>query len=278
MMQKPGIDTRYIYAVARIRVLETRLLGDASFERLVEQETLSDAVRVLGEFPDYADAASLAKGKADFESILRAVLKRTYDLIQGLLAQKSLLGPFYVKAEMVEGVRELDASAIDSTVYAAFHGAWKNNLFLKGYIKTAIDLENIKICIRTKALEWPRGVVMNAFIENGYIPTGYFRSSIGIGLADFFKAFEYRRYERIMREGLERYERAGDLSPLEKLCDDMLIDYITPAKYLHFGAEPLISYVLAREFEVKNVRSILVGKANGFKPGQIREVLRKSYV
>jgi vacuolar-type H+-ATPase subunit C/Vma6 len=278
MMQKPGVDTRYIYAVARVRVLETRLLGDGAFERLVEQETISDVIKVLGEFQEYAEASSLSKDGFDVERLARGVLRGAYELAGALLVEKALLEPFYVKAEVLDGTREVEASSIDSMVYGAFFERWKDNLFLNGYIKTAIDLENIKAYIRAKGLEWPPEVIMRSFLGNGRIPAAYFKNNLGVPLREFFNTFEYHRYDRALGEGLDRYEKDMSLSHLERLCDDMLIDYLRPAKYLHFGAEPVVSYVLAKEFEVKNVRAIVVGKANGFKDSQIRAILRRSYV
>jgi V/A-type H+-transporting ATPase subunit C len=65
---------------------------------------------------------------------------------------------------------------------------------------------------------------------------------------------------------------------LEKACDDFLIDYIVRAKYFPFGAEPLVSYILAKENEIKNLRLVLFGKKSGFSSEDIRRLLRNSYV
>jgi len=50
------------------------------------------------------------------------------------------------------------------------------------------------------------------------------------------------------------------------------------AKYFHFGIEPLVAYLFARENEAKNLKMILAGKKNGFGLDDIRPYLRDSYV
>lgn len=70
----------------------------------------------------------------------------------------------------------------------------------------------------------------------------------------------------------------NNIASIEKACDDFLIRYIKEAKYFHFGIEPLISYILAKENEIKNLRIILIGKMNGFDRDYIRRALRRSYV
>jgi len=42
-------DTKYAYAVARVRVLETRLLEKGQIDRMVEARNAQEALQVLGE-------------------------------------------------------------------------------------------------------------------------------------------------------------------------------------------------------------------------------------
>jgi V/A-type H+-transporting ATPase subunit C len=132
--------------------------------------------------------------------------------------------------------------------------------------------------LRLKSIEWPREILEKALLANGRIPANYFKNSLAATTAEFFRTFEYHRYDRLIRDGLGEYEDGASLARFEKLCDDMLIAYLRQAKYFAFGSEPLIAYALAREFETKNLRAIFVGKSNNFKEAEIRELLRESYV
>jgi V/A-type H+-transporting ATPase subunit C len=80
--RKPGSDPRYTYAIGRIKALEARLISLIEMGRLLEEETQADALRALGEFPDYADI--LAVGVQDPEEILDEQLRQAYELISKL--------------------------------------------------------------------------------------------------------------------------------------------------------------------------------------------------
>jgi V/A-type H+-transporting ATPase subunit C len=50
------------------------------------------------------------------------------------------------------------------------------------------------------------------------------------------------------------------------------------AKYVPFGPEPILAYVLTREGEQTTVRTVMNGRFAGVSPEDIRERLRESYV
>ena len=54
--------------------------------------------------------------------------------------------------------------------------------------------------------------------------------------------------------------------------------YIGRTRYVSFGIEPLVAYLIARENEVKLVRIVLTGKKIGLPPEEIKERLREMYV
>jgi V/A-type H+-transporting ATPase subunit C len=64
----------------------------------------------------------------------------------------------------------------------------------------------------------------------------------------------------------------------EKYCDDALIEYALPAKWVTFGIAPLAAYYLAKEAEVKNVRIVMTCKQNGVPADEIRKRVRRLYV
>ncbi len=76
---RPGSDTRYTYAVGRIKALEARLIPPPEMERLLEEETQPEVLRALGEFSDYAEL--LSAGVRQPEAILEAQLRRGYDIV-----------------------------------------------------------------------------------------------------------------------------------------------------------------------------------------------------
>jgi V/A-type H+-transporting ATPase subunit C len=68
------------------------------------------------------------------------------------------------------------------------------------------------------------------------------------------------------------------LSAIEKCSDDYFMSRVRETKWLPFGAPVLAAYLVAVEYEVKNIRIILAAKDAGLSGDVIFERLRESYV
>ena len=56
------------------------------------------------------------------------------------------------------------------------------------------------------------------------------------------------------------------------------MEYIKKAKLLCFGFEPILAFLIGKEYELQAVRIILSGKINGVPVEIIKERLRDMYV
>ena len=56
------------------------------------------------------------------------------------------------------------------------------------------------------------------------------------------------------------------------------MDLIKGARLVTFGPDRILSYIYAKETEIKIIRIIMVGKLNNISQEVIRERLRDSYV
>ena len=56
------------------------------------------------------------------------------------------------------------------------------------------------------------------------------------------------------------------------------MDMIRETKFIPVGLEVMVSFLLAHEYEVKNLRIVLAGKEAGIASETIRERIRDSYV
>lgn len=277
-MRAPGVDTRYTYAVGRIRVLETRLLSESDFETLLEEEDLEALLKVLSEFGEYSKLAESFRNKENLEVLFSNELLDIYNLINKMMYEKEFMEPFFKKLELLMNPLDKESIELDAYIWNLFYAKWKENMFLKEYIEIAIDLENIKIFFRARLLQRDKGFLNDSLIEDGKTKRNTFLELFDRPQDEIFSKIGSSRYERVVSAGLDEYKNNNSISLLEKACDDFLIDYIKKAKYFHFGMESLIAYVLAKENEIKNLRIILVGMENGFKQDFIRSYLRRSYV
>jgi len=92
-------DSRYAYAVGRIRVLETRLLDMSKLGRMVEAKDAQEALRILGE-TEYADLVSRALGPHNYAEVTAGEISRVYGLMKKLLPDEPLVDLFLIKYDI----------------------------------------------------------------------------------------------------------------------------------------------------------------------------------
>jgi V/A-type H+-transporting ATPase subunit C len=90
--------------------------------------------------------------------------------------------------------------------------------------------------------------------------------------------FKNVRISSDLIKGLEEYQQTGQLSKIDKHMENHLMKLNKPSKSIVFGPEPIFSYLVAKEAEIKTIRLIIVSKNNNISPQAIRERLRDLYV
>ncbi len=73
-------NTIYAYAVARVKAMETRLLDQGQFDRMISASSAEEALKVLSE-TDYAAPVAELEDVHNFESFLAEELRYNYDLV-----------------------------------------------------------------------------------------------------------------------------------------------------------------------------------------------------
>ncbi len=150
-------------------------------------------------------------------------------------------------------------------------------LFLK-YVKDSIDFTNIRTLIRVKKQKKDMKFLEETLLPNGNIGIDELVLSLNEPIEVIIS--KYRSYDISpeVKKGLEIYQNVGRLSEFERLMDNYLMELNKPSKYVNFGPEPIFSYIVAKETEVKILRIIMVSKVNKLSPEDIRERLRDLYV
>ncbi|WP_027623247.1 V-type ATP synthase subunit C [Clostridium lundense] len=169
---------------------------------------------------------------------------------------------------------------LDSFMYEEMLSKAKeiNEKFISEYLKVSIDLTNIKTLLRAKKQNKKRKFLEEILIEGGTIDKKLLISYELESVDSIVNKLSYTPYEKIIRSGLDYYSDTGNISYFEKLSENYLMEYVKKAKYVSFGVEPLIGYIIAKETEIKILRIIMVGKLNNIAPEVIRERLRDVYV
>lgn len=150
--------------------------------------------------------------------------------------------------------------------------------FLAGYVQTLIDMVNLKSFVRIRKMGKSWDFFAKVFIEGGNIAQKLFVNSFDEPLEQFADRVAYLGFDQMLRASAEKLKQTGKFTELERQCDNKLIEYVKPAKYISFGPEPLVGYMVAKDNEIKTARIILSGKLAQLQTDKIRERLRETYV
>ncbi|MDS1002828.1 V-type ATP synthase subunit C [Clostridium sporogenes] len=150
--------------------------------------------------------------------------------------------------------------------------------FLDKYLKILIDLTNIKTLLRVKKQNKDKNFFTSVIISGGFVDKDKLITLLNDTVENIPVKLSYTDYVEILRAGIDAYLKTGSINIFEKLSDNFIMEYMKKAKYITFGAEPIISYLYAKENEIKVIRIIMIGKLNNMKSEIIRERLRDIYV
>jgi V/A-type H+-transporting ATPase subunit C len=169
---------------------------------------------------------------------------------------------------------------LDKCLYNLMYKIARDNKssFLTDYISAQIDLINIRSLVRVKAMNYGRDFLKKVIIENGKLDYTFFNDIFDETLETLIEKVAFKDYGKAMEEGISSYIKTKSLTKLEKLSDDFIFEIAKKGKYVAFGIEPLIGYLMAKENEAKIIRMIMVGKINEIPNELIRERLRDVYV
>jgi len=86
----------YAYGVARVRVLETKLLSRDRIERMADAPSAGDVLKILAE-TSYAPLVSELSSPYDYEEMLTREMKRVREFIDEISPDPDMVGLFFLK-------------------------------------------------------------------------------------------------------------------------------------------------------------------------------------
>lgn len=180
--------------------------------------------------------------------------------------------------------RTQDPQTIDFIMDRAFFqeiresAAQAGSEFLKGYVSLLIDITNLKTFVRLRQMKKSWDAFTHVYIDGGRIQEKLFVASFDEPFEQFTEKMVPYGLKEAMEAGGAMLRESGRFTALERACDDRIMAYAKEAKYISFGLEPLIAYLIAKESEIRNVRIALTGLIQGLSRDMMVERLRETYV
>jgi len=150
-------------------------------------------------------------------------------------------------------------------------------LFIE-YVKDMIDFINIRSSIILKKQGKDMTFFEDVIIPDGNIDRDDILFTLNDSIENMMQKFRNSRISPGLLKGLDSYRETNRLSDFEKFMDNYLMEINKPSKYVNFGPEPIFSYIVAKETEIKILRIIMVSKLNNISPDATRERVRDLYV
>lgn len=166
---------------------------------------------------------------------------------------------------------------LDRAGYAEMEQAAKRSgsPFLAGYVRLSVDAANLRTWVRCRRMGLDGETTRESLLDGGNVPP---QAMLGAKEGELPKLFA-GPLERAAQEGMALAEPgAGRLTGFERMCDNALVGYLSQARRVPFGEQPVVGYLCAREAEAAAARTILAGRMAGLSPEAIRERLRDCYV
>jgi len=286
-------DSRYSEYVAMSSYEEGLRLAIEDFYRdMYKTSPIKEVVDILAIRYDGHNTKCLVKGKLtgiDTSGIVIDAGKIPAEKLKLMIKEESFRDMpktlrFYVE-KALEGYKNAqDPQQIDITLdkgmYQYMLEVAKNSGldFLVDIVRLMIDIVNIKSFIRIKIQDKGKEFLHGTYIAGGHLDVDVFVNNLSDSLENFSNKIMHTDHFKWVKEGIGEYIKDGDLGGMEKYGDNYILDYLRKTKFISFGPEPIISFIIAKENEIRALRIILTGKKNEVSPEIMRERLRDVYV
>ncbi|MDG6256598.1 MAG: V-type ATPase subunit [Methanomicrobiaceae archaeon] len=188
----------------------------------------------------------------------------------------SALGDAAMERTTLPFERALDTFACEHLRSSLAHSDALQTPPLMDFVAFYFDITNIKIALRGLR----DGVEMDVLAQY-FLPTGHHitrdvqkRMSEARSVHDMHGHLQHTPYFDAFNAALMAYEKSGSLQPIEAALDRALLDAVIRLSLVyHSGPATLLRYLVAKKFELQNVRAIVWGLQNRIAPETVRTLL-----
>ena len=153
-----------------------------------------------------------------------------------------------------------------------------NYKFIDNLVKAMIDSTNIRTLLRIKKQNKGKDFADEVIVNGGAIDKSRLVNLLNESPENIMNKLQSTIYSNFVKEGIEGYIETNSANLLEKLSDNYIMALMKDSKLVTFGPERILSYIYAKETEMKIIRIIMVGKLNNIAEEVIIERLRDIYV
>ena len=182
----------------------------------------------------------------------------------------------YAKTKNPQKIDLILDRACYADMLSSAYASW--NEFVIRLVRAKIDLVNLSITLRILRMnsgEAGRGLLSEALLSGGTIDTAELLSLYSTNEEALVAAVARSEYSKL---ATLYGESDRSVAAFDRLSDNYWMGLILETKFVPVGLEVMVAFLLAHEYEVKNLRIVLSGKEAGLSAKTICERIRESYV
>lgn len=283
-----GVMTDNPYEYEKILVSEERNLNEFMSEILPEKS----GVEVFLLKIDYHNAKAFLKAwaqdkEASTDELMSGGVNPIDRIKQGIYENANIL-----PSEMANAVIELKAKRVGSgiapreidvcldkayysnCVSIASHAKDKN---IKKYVKSSIDIANISVFFRTKRINDKR-MFGELFLDGGSISYESLEKLFDESYEIISDKMKFTDISALISLACREMQSGGSLVAFERDSDNYLLDIFKDSRHDIFSVSPMAGYYLAKKYEIKTLRTILICIKNNVSIDLAKERLRANYI
>jgi V/A-type H+-transporting ATPase subunit C len=218
----------------------------------------------------------LLEKTSDETIISRSVLPNTKELLQKIIdAEKedlqNILKTYGFPEEIIDSISDKDTdflqldSSIDKYVINKFKEVkvpYKCEQAKQKFVKTMIDIQNIKNVLRAKQLSYDEQSCMKLFLGDGKeIASWKYKETAEVdSVSQVISSLEGTSYYNELKDAIEQYNKEQSVQVLENALDRNFLKQmkdISTQNYVTIG--PTIKFLVSKEFEIKNLKIVAKG-------------------
>jgi V/A-type H+-transporting ATPase subunit C len=220
------------------------LLSTDLIQKMADSQSIDDLISLFQHTP--------------YEKVLSPSLQ-TYHQVHATIVFELTLDRFILE-ELQSALSRIDASHLPSAT---------------AFVGTFADITNIKTLLRAK-----KDLLGAEAIEQYLLPAGSQVSSSRLrqmaeskNLREMLGELEGMGLYHGLDAAISSYNESGSLIALENKLDERLLENVLDlAMVYRYGPGPLIGFLVARKFEIQNLRAIIWGINEGIPPETIKSM------
>jgi len=147
---------------------------------------------------------------------------------------------------------------------------------VKEFVDLYSDITNINMMLRAKRDGLESGVIQKYLLPAGRdLPVSKLKQISEVrDIREVLAALEDTRYKPAIDRALPAYEESRSIRPFETSFEQVLLDRVIDIGVIHqHAAGPLIKFLVARHYEIRNLRAVLWGIHEGVPAERIKKLM-----